>query len=86
MNFYDQEKFGMYTFIVNIILTLFLLTTETTFLYYLITIVSNTFAIILNTMIIKTNVKNLLNIISLIANIIVPNIVILSMMIKYNII
>ena len=86
MDFCDQDKFGLYTFIVNVILTLFLLTTETTILYYLITIMSNTTAIIMNTIIIKTSKKNMLNVISLLANIIVPNLVILSLIIKYNII
>lgn len=86
MDLNDQNKFGLYTFVINIILTLFLLTTENTLTYYLITIVSNVIAIIMNSYVIKHSKKNILNIISLVANIVVPNVVILIMIIKYNII
>ncbi len=86
MDFNNQNKFGLYIFIINIILTLFLLTTNTTFIYYVITIISNIIAIVMNVSIIKTNDKNTTNVVSLIANIIVPNLLIIMLLVKYNII
>ncbi len=67
---------GTYVFLINVIITLFLLTSDDiNYVYYIVAIISNIIAIGFNAIIIKTNTQKAFNIIALILNIIVIAIV-----------
>ncbi len=67
---------GTYVFLINVIITLFLLTSDDiNYVYYIVAIISNIIAIGFTAIIIKTNTQKAFNIIALILNIIVVAIV-----------
>ena len=83
----ETNKFGIYIVLINIIITLFMLTSkDINTSYYIITIISNIIAIIFNIYIIKNTKKKTLNIISLILNMLILFCIIIYTIKKLNII
>lgn len=87
MKIYEKDKFGSLIVLINIIITLFMLSTkDINYSYYIVTIISNVIAIIFSIYIIKHAKKKIINIISLIINLLILIAVIIYTLIKYNII
>ena len=85
MKLNEIEKFGFTTVLVNIIITLFMLTSkDINYSYYIVTIISNVIAIIFSIYLIRHAKKKILNIISLGFNIIIFILVLIYTIIKYN--
>lgn len=67
-----KDNFGTLIILINIVLSLFLLTMkEEKLTYFIVCIISNIIAIIFNIFILKNQNKKLMNIVSLVINIIV---------------
>lgn len=83
----EKNKFGLYVVLINIILTLFMLTNDNIDLsYYIVTIISNVVAIIFSIYILKHDKKKILDIIFLICNILILILVIIYTLLQYKII
>ena len=66
-----KDNFGITIILINLLLSLFLLTIkEEKFTYFIVTIISNIIAIIFNIFVIKNQNRKMINIISLFINII----------------
>ena len=77
MNFKENDKFGIYILLINIIISLFLLSTEGEKMPLIITaVVSNGVAIIFNIVAIMKAKKKLINIVTLVLNALVLGIIV----------
>ena len=77
MNFKENDKFGIYILLINIIISLFLLSTEGEKGPLIITaIVSNGVALVFNIVALAKSKKKLVNIVTLVLNVLVLGIIV----------